>query len=276
MKNPMNRRIVNPLLFTVLMLCFVLLAALPAKGVGKSHGAFNPPMQETEEVDPCAVQHQVPGTVLSAQFLLDTPDKSGIPLIKLLQTDIIEVLGKNSTGFWIAARSNTGIIGWVDSTQVQVDKKLWSNPKIVPILDELPEDEGVSDDSDDADSDDADAEATDEAGDDSGDDAAADDGDDPFADCFTLEALMTADRFALQAKPLTRSGDVGITLTRNAKITILALNPSGSWAYVRAESGEEGWITTSYTLPIGANGKARLARLRKDYTVVEATLTPAP
>jgi hypothetical protein len=259
----MNRRIVNPLLFTVLMLCFALIAALPAKGVGKPHNASNAPLAATEEADPCSVQHEVPGTVLSDQFLLDTPDHAGLPLIKLIKTDIIEVLGKNSTGFWIAAKSNFGLIGWVDSTQVLVDKKLWSNPKIVPVLEELPEAE-VSEDSGDS----ADADATDEA-------EEPEETPDPFADCLTIPGLVTADRFALQIKPLTKSGDAGETVTRNAKITILALNPSGSWALVRTEQGTVGWITTSYSLPLGAGGKARMGKLRNDYSVVEATLTPS-
>jgi hypothetical protein len=265
----MNRRIVNPLIFTVLMLCFALIAALPAKGIGKSHDPLNAPLAATEEADQCTVQHEVPGTILSDQFLLDTPDRAGLPLLKLIKTDIVEVIGKNNTGFWVAVKSNIGLYGWVDSTQVQVDKKQWSNPKIVPIITELPASEAATDNSD------SEAAATDEAGNDSGD-AATEEAADPFAGCLTIPGLMTADRFALQIKPLTKSGDAGETLTRNAKITILALNPSGSWALVKSEQGTIGWITTSYTLPIGANGKARMSKLANDYTVVEATLTPAP
>jgi len=253
------------------MICFALIAALPAKGVGKPNNASSAALQATDEADACSVQHEVPGTVLSDQFLLDTPDRAGLPLIKLIKTDIIEVLGKNSTGFWIAARSNYGIVGWVDSTQVQVDKKQWSNPKIVPVVEELPESDVSSDTSSDNSGDNA--EATDEPGDSGNTDAQATEN--PYANCLTIAGLVTADRFALQIKPLTKSGDAGETVTRNAKITILALNPSGSWALVRTEGGVEGWMTTAYTLPLGAGGKARMGKLRNDYGVVEATLTPS-
>jgi hypothetical protein len=280
----MKRRIVLPLLFTVFMLCFAQIA-LPAQGAGKSHAGFSVQQDATEEADPCSVEHEVPGTVLSDIFLLDSPDRSGLPLIKLIKTDIIEVLGKNNTGFWIAARSNSGIIGWVDSTQVLVDKKLWGNPKIVPVVDELPEDESVDDADESGDEDEADTEdegdTDDDEGDDEGDegDDAGDEGDegddaDPFAGCTTLEAVVTADRFALQVKPLTRSGDAGETVTRNQKVLMIALNPSGSWALIQTENGVLGWITTSYTRP--TLGVARMARLPKDFTVSEATLTPVP
>jgi len=263
----MNRRFVVPFTFMVLMLSFALIA-LPAKGSSKANNQVGVTLKDTPEpteaADACSLDHNVPGVILSDMFLLDTPDKSGLPLIKVTKTDIVEVLGRNKTGFWVAVQSNFGIVGWATSPQVQIDKKQWGDIKLIPVIDTLPESDTTATDN----SGDNSASATDEATDE------AQATEDPFANCPTLEAIVSATRFALQVKPLTRSGDVGKTVINGEKVTILALNPSGSWALVQADTGEIGWITTSYTVVQG--GSARLSRVRKDYTVVEATLTPNP
>jgi hypothetical protein len=247
-----NRRFVLPAAFTALMLCSAILA-LPAEGAGYSHNPIAP-LQATADAtqDPCNPEPAVPGTVLTTMFLLDQPNQAGLPLLKVFNTDIVNVLGKTSSGFWVAVQSNTGIVGWLPSPQVQINKKLFGDVKLVPIITELPavEPEEVA-------TDESGAIVTEEA-----------------PDCPAIDAIITADKFVLQVKPLTRSGDAGKTVIKGEKVTILALNPAGSWALVRAETGEEGWITTSYTSVVG--GTAKLSRVRKDYTVVEATLTPQP
>jgi hypothetical protein len=245
----MNRRVVLPVTIVGLALCFAILA-LPVSGpVSASR------LQETQAAtaDACNPEPAVPGTILSTLFVLDQPNNSGVHLIKVINTDVVEVLGKTTNGFWLVVRTNSGIVGWVPSPQVFIDKKMFANATLVPVWEgDLP----------------AAAAATDVApADGATADAAAANG-----DCPTIDGVITADAFQLQVAPLTNSGDVGKRVRKGERVIILARNASGSWAKVQAETGEIGWITTSYTeVPL-----ARLDRVRIDYTFVEATLTPRP
>jgi hypothetical protein len=242
----MNRRVVLPASLVGLALCFAIIA-LPVSGpVSASR------LQATQAADACNPEPAVVGRVLDNIFVLDQPGQSGIHLIKLIKTDLVEVLGKNANGFWLVVRSNAGIVGWAPSPQIFVDKKQFNDPKVVPIWDgplpAAPE---------------ADAEATAEGTEDPGE---------ANGDCPTIDAIIVADAFRLQVEPLTNSGDVGRTVKLGERVIVLALNASGSWAKVETEDQQVGWISVAYIeLP-----SAQFSRVRKDYTSVEQTLTPRP
>jgi hypothetical protein len=241
----MNRRVVLPASIVGLALCFAIIA-LPVSGpVSASR------LQATQAAtaDACNPEPAVLGTILSNIWLTDLPSDAGVHLLKLINTDRVEVLGRTTNGFWLVVRSNTGIVGWVPSPQVFVDKKQFSDPTAVPVWQgDLPKPTEAPT---------MDAAATAEAAN---------------GDCPVVDAIITADAFQLQINPITNSGNVGTRVTKGQHVIILALNASGSWAKVQTDKNEVGWITTSYTeVPT-----ARLSRVRKDYTSVEATLTPRP
>src|SRR6185369_17449855 len=97
------------------------------------------------------------------------------------------------------------------SPQVFVEMKLFANATLVPVWDgpvpaatEAPE----------------------------GTEVATEDASQANGACPVIDALVTADAFQLQIKPLTGSGDVGRRVRKAEHVVILALNASGSWAKV--------------------------------------------
>ncbi|MEP7285153.1 MAG: GW dipeptide domain-containing protein [Chloroflexota bacterium] len=237
----MNRRIVLPLAVVGIVLCFSIMA-LPV-----AHAGSSSLLQATEQVDPCNFKPAVPGTVLTTLPIVNEPNNIGRPLIKVFQGDVIEVLGKNKTGFWVLVKTNWGVVGWAPSPQVLVAPKLWGDPKMVPVVaDELPAPEAT-------------AEATEAVT------------ETVSTDC-TAEGIVAVTSFALQIKPLSRSGDTGATVKGGDRLLVLALNPSGSWFKVQTDSGEVGWIVSSSV----ATAPGKLAKVPKDFGSVEATLTPKP
>jgi uncharacterized protein YgiM (DUF1202 family) len=244
----MNRRVVLPATIVGLALCFAILA-LPVTRAESSSTLLQATQAAT--VDACNPEPAVIGYVEDNLYVLDQPGESGVPLIKILKSDRVEVLGRNKNGFWLAIKTYAGIVGWAPSPHILVDKKFFNNPTSVPIMDgALPQPTEA---------------ATMEAG--ATEDASAANG-----DCPAIDATITATAFELQIAPLTNSGSAGKRVKVGDHVTILALNASGSWAKVQADTGEIGWISTAYTaLPVG-----RLSRVKKDYSSVEQTLTPRP
>src|SRR5258706_3842459 len=198
----MNRRVVLPASIVGLALCLAIIA-LPVSG---PVSASRPQATQAATVDPCNPEPAVAGLVLDNLYVLDFPDNAGLHLIKVFKTDVVEVLGKSSSGFWLVIRTNSGIVGWAPSPQIFVDKKQWANPTTVPVLpNELPKPEAAAEGT---------AAATEAAADANG-------------NCPVVDSIITADAFQLQVGPLTNSGNVGTRITKGAHVVILALNASG-------------------------------------------------
>src|SRR5258707_13813578 len=93
-----NRRIALPVLLVGLALCFAIIS-LPILPAG-ANGA----QQSTQEatVNPCNPQLLVPGHIVATTLVVyDTPASNSTPLIIVKQGDVVDVVGKNQTAFWV-------------------------------------------------------------------------------------------------------------------------------------------------------------------------------
>jgi uncharacterized protein YgiM (DUF1202 family) len=228
-----------------LALCFAILV-LPAQGAAPSRGSRVLPAQAT--ADPCVPQFAVEGIVLSDQFVYDQPsNRSGLPVLKVLKTNRVEVLGRDLNGFWALIRGNTGIVGWIASPQLFVDPKQYENPKIVPVVSALPTATPTS------------VEPTIEPT--------------SFFDaCPGVNARIVADSFRLRVRPASNADSVGVNVTLGEDVQVIASNIEESWVLVQNKDGVTGWVLVAYVTVTDE----QLTRVRRDYTYYEATLTPRP
>jgi hypothetical protein len=223
---------------------------LPAQGASLSgmFSQFAGPSNGQATPDPCLPTFTVEGVVLSNQIVYDQPNnRTGVPLLRVLKNDSVEVLGRTDNGNWLLVRTNVGIIGWVISPQVFVNKKQFGDPTVVPAVAEIPTatptPEGAT------------AEPT-----------------DPFASCPGIETVITATNFRLRSRPVSNAEPVGTSVKLGERVRVMAVIPGLSWVLVRTADNVEGWVQAAYVQATSA----QLAAVRRDFTYFEATLTPAP
>src|SRR5258708_30078587 len=122
-----NRRTALPVLLIGLALCFAIIS-LPILPAG-ANGA-----QSTQEatVNPCNPQPTVPGHVVATTLVVyDKPAANSTPLIIVKQGDVVDVLGKNSTAFWVKIMTHAGISGWAASPYVNITRQQVANRPVV-------------------------------------------------------------------------------------------------------------------------------------------------
>ena len=238
-----NRRTALPVLLIGLALCFAIIS-LPILPAG-ANGA-----QSTQEatVNPCNPLPTVAGHIVATTLVVyDKPASNSTPLIIVKQGDVVEVLGKNSTAFWVKIMTHAGISGWAASPYVSITKTQFAK---LPVLDEnAPAPTAAA------------TMAATMAGTMAGTEAAS--------ACPGVPGTITADAISIKTAPSGKSADEGAVLKKGDQVQVIALNSSGSWFEV-VHGSDQGWVGSAYVfVKVGS-----LVNTPHDYTDAEVTLTP--
>jgi uncharacterized protein YgiM (DUF1202 family) len=239
-----NRRTVLPVLLIGFAMCFAIIS-LPLQSAG-ANGALQGTQEAT--VNPCNPQPTIAGHIVATTLVVyDKPANNSTPLIIVKQGDVVEVLGKNSTAFWVEILTHAGITGWAASPYVAMNKTQFAK---LPVVDENAP---------------AATAAPTMAATMEGTMAATE----AATPCPGVPGTVTADSFVLKAAPSGKAKDAGVTVKKGDQVQVIALNSSGSWFEIMKGS-DTGWIGSAYVFVRPGS----LANTPHDYTDAEVTLTP--